>query len=143
MPLSRAKFQLPPELMITKEDPDRYATVAENSKYDNLFCYLGLSDDDFHALDSIDVNDSVLLGLILITSLNGYKFGLAKLPDEDAYRATLTGGKDSPMPLHVLSADGTDPTDSIVAVYYKAIKVGFPNPWRTKVKEQRTRRRFS
>lgn len=143
MPLKTNPYKLPAHLVLGKDNGERQATVSENSKYDNLFCHVGLNENDLAALDSLDVPLEHVAELILFASVSQFKFSLTKLPEEEAYRASICGLKGSTMPLHLITADGIDPIDAIIAVFYKAQVVGFPDTIRTKVKEARTRNRFS
>lgn len=143
MPKNAVHPVIPKEFAIVESNLFVSATFTENGKYDNIFCYVGLSDEDQDFLSDLEYTPHQLMQFTLFAVVNHYKVSVNAAKDEGYYKATLTGLEQSPMPLHVLMSEASDPFDALLAVFYKASLIGFPNAWRVKPKQVRPRTRFS
>lgn len=140
---SKPSIPMPPRLIICRDDGEATGTVGENKKFDNLFCYVKLTEDDVAKLEAMETATSILMELVLYASVVGYAVKLTPAKEDDVYKASLTGLAGSPNPAYAIMVDASDPYDAMTVLFYKAQKIGFPGTYRLVAKEKAARPRFS
>jgi len=137
-----AMFPVTTKTRIIESDPYRFGTYTEDGKYDFVFCYLALTEDERNYIAEVKVDEATVLSNILYSTVWGYKFSLSTHKEDDYYKATLSGTEFSAMPAHTFSVEADDPLLAAYLLFYKLYLIGYPEKWRVQPKAQRERYKF-
>jgi len=135
-------FPVKDEVRIMADDPFRFGTYTEDGKYDFVFCYLALTEEERLFIAEVVIDETKLMRNILYAAVWGYKFSLSTSKEDDYYKATMTGTAFSHMPAHTFSVEADDPLVASYLLFYKLYMLGYPLKWRVSPKAQRERFKF-
>lgn len=145
IPLKRDLVALYPpkdDFRVAKDDPFRFGTFTEDGKFDYIFCYLTLTEEERLLIADVKIDEAVLIRNILYAAVWGYKFSVSTSKEDDYYKATMTGTAFSHMPAHTFSVEADDPLVATYLLFFKLYQIGYPEKWRLLPKAQRERFKF-
>lgn len=142
MSLPSNKPEYPKNLLLAVDDGIRKGTSVADGKYDNIFCYVQLTEDEKLAFAEMEFPLEVVYTNILYSAVVNFKFSVSQTKEEGLYRASLAGLTGSIAPLHMLVSESDDPHIAAYLLFYKANAIGYPYAFRVEAKGKRTVPRF-